>query len=164
MVAVKIESHWEQAKFQEHESPVERSSHGISEVDGVLYVFGGEDAAKVPVDSSVYALDVLNQNLQDGSAAWRKIGPSKNSPIPRVAHAQATIGSKIYVFGGQSLGTLKVQSVLNDLYYFDAKTEEWQIRMREVQGSICVASVFQVMFGYFGNDYFLSGVKGVLLI
>ena len=46
----------------------------------------------------------------------------------------------------------------------DAKTEEWQIRMREVQGAICVASVFQVMFGYFGNDYFGSGVKDVLSI
>ena len=34
---------------------------------------------------------------------------------------------------------------------FEDKTEEWQIRMREVQGAICVASIFQVLFGYLGN-------------
>ena len=32
------------------------------------------------------------------------------------------------------------------------KTEEWQIRIREVQGAICVSSIFQVIFGYFGNN------------
>lgn len=30
------------------------------------------------------------------------------------------------------------------------RTEEWQIRMRQVQGAIIVASVFQVIIGYFG--------------
>ena len=33
------------------------------------------------------------------------------------------------------------------------KTEEWQIRIREVQGAICVSSIFQVIFGYFGNIF-----------
>lgn len=30
------------------------------------------------------------------------------------------------------------------------KTEEWQMRMRQIQGAICVASVFQVIIGYCG--------------
>ena len=42
---------------------------------------------------------------------------------------------------------------------FDEKTEEWQIRMREVQGAICVASLFQVIFGYFGNDFIIRNSK-----
>ena len=36
---------------------------------------------------------------------------------------------------------------------FEEKTEEWQIRMREVQGAICISSIFQVIFGYFGNHF-----------
>jgi nucleobase transporter 1/2 len=32
----------------------------------------------------------------------------------------------------------------------DEKTEEWQRRMREIQGAIIVASFFQVFIGYFG--------------
>ena len=42
---------------------------------------------------------------------------------------------------------------------FEEKTEEWQIRMREVQGAICVASLFQVIFGYFGNDFIIRNIQ-----
>ena len=124
----KIECHWEQVRFQEQESPGERSSHGLSEINGVIYIFGGEDASKSPADSSVYAFDIFNQNLYNGLAAWRKIESVENSPIPRVAHAQTVIGNRIYIFGGQSVGThseQSKQSLLNDLYYFDVKTEVW---------------------------------------
>ena len=62
-------------------------------------------------------------------AAWQKIKSVENSPIPRVAHAQTAIGNRIYIFGGQSVGThseQSKQSLLNDLYYFDVKTEVWK--------------------------------------
>ena len=35
---------------------------------------------------------------------------------------------------------------------FEEKTEEWQKRMRVIQGSVAVASVFQVIVGYFGKN------------
>ena len=38
----------------------------------------------------------------------------------------------------------------------DEKLEIWQIRMREVQGAICVASLFQVVVGF-------TGIIGVML-
>ncbi len=34
------------------------------------------------------------------------------------------------------------------------KTEEWQIRMRAIQGAICVASIFQLVIGYTGLQQF----------
>lgn len=34
----------------------------------------------------------------------------------------------------------------------EQKTEEWQSRMREVQGAIVVASVFQLAIGYLGEE------------
>ena len=120
-----IRCKWEKATFQNNQSPIERSSHGVSVISDVLYVFGGETTAKVPVESDVYLIDISNQNFEDGSALWRKIEAEKNSPIPRVAHAQAAIGNRIYVFGGQSKGSIRVQSTLNDLHYFDVKTETW---------------------------------------
>ena len=42
--------------------------------------------------------------------------------------------------------------VLANMTYED-KTELWQMRMREVQGAIVVASVFQVAIGAFGSQY-----------
>ena len=43
--------------------------------------------------------------------------------------------------------------VMANMTYED-KTELWQLRMREVQGAIIVASIFQVAIGAFGTaDY-----------
>ena len=157
-MSVKIECHWKKVNFQEKDAPVERSSHGISEIDGVVYVFGGEDSEKVPVNSSVYALNLSNQNLSDGSAKWRKIEGSKTCPIPRVAHAQATIGNKIYVFGGQSVGTVKAESVLNDLYYFDVKTETWT-EVSANGGNVPASRSFHAMASV-GSSLFVFGGCG----
>ena len=33
------------------------------------------------------------------------------------------------------------------------KTEEWQIRMREIQGAICVSAIFQVVMGFTGEEF-----------
>ena len=33
---------------------------------------------------------------------------------------------------------------------YEDKTEEWQKRMREIQGAICVAAIFQVILGFSG--------------
>ena len=121
---VKIECNWEKASFQDKQSPIDRSSHAISIIGDVLYVMGGENTARVPIDSAVYALDISNQNLKDGSAAWRKIEVQKNSPSPRIAHSQAVIGNRIYIFGGRQ-GITMDESPLNDLHYFDTQTETW---------------------------------------
>ena len=36
---------------------------------------------------------------------------------------------------------------------YDEKTEEWQIRMREIQGAICVSAIFQVVMGFSGMTF-----------
>ena len=38
----------------------------------------------------------------------------------------------------------------------EEKTEEWQKRMRVIQGAIAVASIFQVIVGYFGKVQTIS--------
>jgi hypothetical protein len=35
---------------------------------------------------------------------------------------------------------------------YEEKTEEWQMRMRQIQGAIIVASMFQLLVGYLGNE------------
>ena len=44
---------------------------------------------------------------------------------------------------------------------YEDKTEEWQRRMREVQGAIVVASVFQLVLGYFGKKL-ASGLRMII--
>ena len=38
----------------------------------------------------------------------------------------------------------------NSSMTYEDKTEEWQRRIREIQGAICVAAVFQVVMGFSG--------------
>ena len=38
----------------------------------------------------------------------------------------------------------------NSSMTYEDKTEEWQKRMREIQGAICVAAIFQVVMGFTG--------------
>jgi len=154
---VKIECHWEKAIFQEKQSPIERSSHGISVIGGVLYVFGGENTARVPIDSSVYVLDIANQNLKDGSAAWRKIEAQSNSPEPRIAHTQAVVGSKIYIFGGRQ-GITMDESPLNDMHCFDTKTETWTKVAAKSNNVPCPRSFHQMVS--VGSSLFVFGGCG----
>ncbi|XP_066915449.1 uncharacterized protein [Clytia hemisphaerica] len=123
-MSVKIDCSWEKVAFQEKESPIDRSSHAISIIGDVLYVMGGENMARVPIDSSVYALNISKQNLKDGLTTWRKIDAQGNSPVPRIAHSQAVIGNRIYIFGGRQ-GITMDESPLNDLHCFDTVTETW---------------------------------------
>ena len=36
----------------------------------------------------------------------------------------------------------------------ELRTEEWQMRMREIQGAIIAASAFEIIIGYCGMCYF----------
>ena len=38
--------------------PIERSSHAISIIGETLYLFGGENVARVPIDSSIYVVNI----------------------------------------------------------------------------------------------------------
>lgn len=40
--------------------PCTRSSHDISIINNILYVFGGEHIARTPIDSNLYYLDLSN--------------------------------------------------------------------------------------------------------
>jgi len=73
------------------------------------YVWGGENTARKPIDSSLWVKDLLKEE-----GDWEKvITPSRVIPRPRVAHAQASIGDDIFVFGGRcSVGALSERLVM----------------------------------------------------
>ena len=100
-------------------TPVARSSHGISVVGNTLLVYGGEHIARTPIDSAIHALDL---SADDGS--WSTIEATGVAPPPRVAHAQAVVGSSLYVFGGRQ-GIHMSEAPLNDLHKFDLETRAW---------------------------------------
>ena len=117
-------------------SPCSRSSHGVSFVGGGtssprLVVIGGEHIARTPITEEKQAVWAADYHADDRVWKWRSIGSKENGgpqPPPRIAHAQATIGEKIYIFGGRS-GIKMDEKPLQDMWVLDASgkpgTEEW---------------------------------------
>ena len=73
----------------------------MSIIGDTLYLFGGENVARVPIDSSIYAVNIIPNQSTYGM--WQKLDVKNDAPCPRIAHSQATIGSRIYIFGGRQV-------------------------------------------------------------
>lgn len=102
-----------------HDSkPIPRSSHDVSVYKNQLLVFGGENVARVPINSVIHSLDLTNFE-------WSILSP-KNTfvPSPRVAHCQCIVGDRLYIFGGRE-GITMQEKPLNDLFYFDLISRNW---------------------------------------
>ena len=137
--------------------PIERSSHGISVISDTVYVFGGEHEARIPIDSDVYTINMSLKALENSAVAWRRIKAGKTSPVPRIAHSQATIGNKIYIFGGRQ-GVQMEESPLNDLHNFDTVTESWT-EVRSLSGKSPSPRSFHRMVAV-GKSLFVFGGCG----
>ena len=108
-----------------HGSPCSRSSHGVSCIKiglkTCIVVIGGEHIARTPIEDSAQSVWFADQS-SDGGWKWRSIAASSKSsavsPPPRVAHAQTSIGDKIYIFGGRQ-GITMDEKPLSDMWVLD---------------------------------------------
>ena len=148
---------WQKVVPNKGTLPIERSSHGVSIISGTLYVFGGEHAARIPIDSDVYAIDISQKGIDTSSVVWRKIKAGNTPPVPRIAHAQAAIGNRIYIFGGRQ-GIQMEESPLNDLHYFDVEAKKWT-EIRKVSGTPPSPRSFHQMVAV-GTSLFVFGGCG----
>lgn len=102
------------------ESPATRSSHAVSSVGNKVYCIGGEHEARIPIDMTVYELD-----LDCAVRSWKIVNTGESDgPSPRIAHGQAVIGKCIWIFGGRN-GVQIGEGPRNDLYCFDTSTMTW---------------------------------------
>ena len=101
-------------------APIARSSHGLSAFNGSLYVIGGEAEARTPIDMAVHVLP----GLEAEAGEWRTISADERAPPARIAHAQATVGDELVIFGGRA-GVQMEEAALDDLWSFNPTTESW---------------------------------------
>jgi len=118
--SIDLNCNWQ--KIAAEKLPIERSSHAVSIIGDTLYLFGGENVARVPIDSSIYAVNISPNGSNFG--IWQKLEVKNEAPVPRIAHSQAAIGNRIYIFGGRQ-GTTMHESPLNDLHFFDVENNTW---------------------------------------
>mmetsp|Transcript_10955 Transcript_10955/g.23708 ORF Transcript_10955/g.23708 Transcript_10955/m.23708 type:complete len:211 (-) Transcript_10955:535-1167(-) len=118
--------------------PCARSSHGLSFVGGSsprLILQGGEAVARTPIDPSAeQSTWSADYSSADNTWKWRSIVPKEGESLPpsRVAHAQAVVNDKVFIFGGR-MGIMMDEKALNDMWVLDASgdpgMESWsQVR------------------------------------
>jgi len=132
---------------QNHGTPLPRSSHGVSTIPSTtssqdhgttrVYIYGGENVARTPLDDSqctwcATQIESASENSEIGHVVWKwslidtpvmMVKPSK-----RIGHAQCTIGSSIYIFGGRC-GISMGESCLQDMWELNCSIpgkEEWK--------------------------------------
>ena len=109
------------ASAAEGDAPVARSSHEVSLAGGKVLLFGGEHTPRVPIDAHVWALE----QQAGGAWAWQKLVSHGEAPPPRIGHAQAAVGTRLYVMGGRQ-GEKMDETPLSDLFCFDTATSQWE--------------------------------------
>ena len=114
-----MRTRWEKLEV-EGDGPGERSSHCVSAVGGRVYVLGGEKEARVPLPMNMFSFDAGASKLE-----WKVAEPGQGSPPSRNAHAQAVLGTDIYVHGGRQ-GVDIGEKALSDLWKYDTLRASWQ--------------------------------------
>lgn len=93
--------------------PTQRGSHSGVIIGSKLYVFGGEDPNRKPLDE-LWTLDLTTWT-------WDKPTVSGDPPCPRSSHTAVTHrGRYMIIFGGGS-----VSNCYNDLVVLDTQTLSW---------------------------------------
>ena len=105
-----------------------RSSHSLSIVKGKIYIFGGEEQPRQPVDNHVHVFtlpssehDEVDYQLIPAQAATKK----GELPPPRVGHTADAVDDRIYVFGGRGGKAMKPLEENGRVWVFDTKMNQW---------------------------------------
>jgi N-acetylneuraminic acid mutarotase len=99
--------------------PEGRDHAGVSIVKNKLYVLGGRTHGQHNVKDTVFILDL--DNLEAGWAT-----SEAKMPTPRGGVLSATVGSKVYIMGGEGNPVSGSKGVYDQVEVFDTETETWE--------------------------------------
>jgi len=90
-------------------------------VNGRIFVFGGENSPRNPIDNTLHAFDPETKH-------WSVVASSSSNesetPVARVGHSAAGLNDKMYVFGGRT-GVSQQETSLGDFWEFDVPSSRW---------------------------------------
>ncbi|KAM7219996.1 nitrile-specifier protein 2 [Rhypophila decipiens] len=128
--------------------PLPRSSHSVDTVNGTVYIFGGEIEPRKPVDNDMHAVTLPSSGAQadyyaikakpagsvskpqeegkEDKGKAKDEGPELGSvPSPRVGHATAVIGHRIFLFGGRGGPDMTPLEENGRVWIFDTRSRSW---------------------------------------
>ena len=101
-------------------SPPARAGHSIATVNEVLFVFGGSAAEEVFGDLWE------NQVSSAVRSEWRLVQTVGRRPCARTGHTCVVLGTRLFIFGGESKSSDGEGRLENDLWQFDVILREWK--------------------------------------
>jgi N-acetylneuraminic acid mutarotase len=117
-------------------NPGQRNGHTATEIDGMIYVFGGWDQTKYYND--LWALDTSGLLNGTRAAYWREFAFTP-APAPRDGHTGVDYQGDLVIFGGFSHNTQNGNNswtdcskssdkciYYNDLWFFNTPTSSWK--------------------------------------
>ena len=104
-------------------SNLSRSSHTANIINNKLYIFGGENQPRVPIDNNLLIFDI-DQNKWQIHVTNSQNENKTDLPLSRLGHSSCSLENKLYIFGGRNSISMD-DSSLNDLYEFDTSTSKW---------------------------------------
>ena len=108
---LEAQNNWQQVQG---EMPPARKNHTMVEINGIIYLFGGESGAKS-------AKNTLNElwAYDEGNSTWSEVDAA-NPPEARKNHTAVALDGKMYVHGGTANG-----EVFSDMWVYDPNTNYW---------------------------------------
>ncbi|KAG6997501.1 hypothetical protein G7Y79_00040g076660 [Physcia stellaris] len=108
-------------------TPLPRSSHSLSIVRGVAYIFGGEEHPREPVDNDMHLVTLPSSGAD---ADYKKLSASPSVeggevPTARVGHTANAIDDRIYVFGGRGGKAMEPLAENGRVWVFDTMAAKW---------------------------------------
>lgn len=101
---------------QKGEIPKGRSSSSLVFNQGKLYLFGGENIPRVPVDEELHSFDLKESK-------WTIEKTKGDLPLKRLAHSMVSVGKNLYLYGGRLQNE---NDDLKDLFSYNTETKEWK--------------------------------------
>ncbi|KAL8701099.1 MAG: hypothetical protein Q9201_005090 [Fulgogasparrea decipioides] len=118
-------------------NPLPRSSHSLSVIKGMAYVFGGEEKPREPVDNDMHVLIMPLSTVKevDYKTVPAAISTAESGvPAPRVGHTATVVGDRIYVFGGRGGKSMEALQEEGAVWEYDTKFSQWS-RLTPVKDS-----------------------------
>lgn len=105
-----------------------RSSHSLSVIKGKVYIFGGEEKPREPVDNHMHVFTLPSS--EDDEVDYQVIPAEATAsagdvPPPRVGHTASKVDERIYIFGGRGGKEMKPLEERGRVWVFDTKLNKW---------------------------------------
>lgn len=131
--------------------PIPRSSSSSVCINNKLYVFGGENIPRKPIDNNVYTFDIINKHWHNNSSMCK----SNDVPQSRVGHNGCSINSTFYVYGGRT-DISQSSATLDDFWSYNTDNNQWS-RMTEHGTKPVPLSYFAMCSDHISNVYIFGG-------